>query len=78
MKGTHRGQKTEKEISYHPSSAPSPEPNKLGLNKQGREDRQTQGGLFRCRAGYALMRKEKPHLSPAPWGAGARVGLGLQ
>ena len=33
MKGTHRGQKTEKEISYHPSSAPSPEPNKLGLNK---------------------------------------------
>ena len=46
MKGTHRGQKTEKGISYHPSSAPSPEPNKLGLNKQEHEDRRTQGGAF--------------------------------
>ena len=66
MKGTHRGQKTEKEISYHPSSAPSPEPNKLGLNKQGREDRRTQEGRFRSRTSYALRSKEKPHLSPAP------------
>ena len=46
MKGTHRGQKTEKEISYHPSSAPSPEPNKLGLNKQGHGVERTQERRF--------------------------------
>lgn len=46
MKGTHRGQKTEKEISDHPSSAPSPEPNKLGLNKQGHGVKRTQEGHF--------------------------------
>ena len=46
MKGTHRGQKTEREISDHPSSAPSPEPNRLGLNKQGRRLKRTQEGHF--------------------------------